>query len=251
MSIKYKECKPLLRKAKKDRKGSALETTDTLVPLQKNDTARRRTTKVQKFIENIVRWDPRPCLGTIAGLLRVTLSVIAVSLSAFKSRITWGIKTVNNTIAGICKCLVCFLVQSTPRKYLKHIVIFLCNVTPNLRSRWTALLVFRNIPSHLTKYLLMQYFGRAPLWVLNCHAKLFFLRCGPLKVLVAVRRLSRVPVWMVEVVVGSLESLLQVGVRFLKLCGRQQIRRDSKRRLWRSFSRQASVNNSKENMNEE
>lgn len=253
MSI-LKDCKPV--KVKKEpgsqeaNQNGTAHTTHTRKALQNSTTFKRGSVKVQK-LEKTAWWDPRPCFSAIVELLRVTLSIIAVSLSALQDRITRGIKTVTSTITSTCKRLVSSLVQWTPRKCLKQLLIFLCSVTPGLRNRRTTLLVFRNLPSRLTKHLLMQYFDRAPVWVISCHAKLLFLKSGPAKALAAVKRLLRAPVCLVEAVVCSAEGLLQLVVRLLKLGGRQQDKGDSKGRLLRKFSRQMSLQSSKKNVKEE
>lgn len=170
-------------------------------------------------------WDPRYYLRLYYRKFLTSMS-FALCLTTLTVEQCWvkvnqGLTSIRQYTANFGRRTLLAIVNLTPRKMLKWLMVYMCQVVPSLRHRSAVVFLSNKLPSSVTKRFVSLYLKKLPLWAMRLHI-MASLEGGPIKKMIdGFLRLLKLPKTLLKTTFMTLASGLEILRRVLRISHRR------------------------------
>ncbi|KAK7079088.1 hypothetical protein SK128_001196 [Halocaridina rubra] len=192
----------------------------------------------QNELRNKCNCASKSYIRKLRHILWMILNLLSIFLTKSSNKITGIFHT--GFVKLICACKVSFsvLIQLTPRRMLKWVMIEICQNFPDLRNRSLQLLIVKATPSRFSKKLIELYMRRASSSMMYLQVQLS-LKNGPFKKFIQnLRKLWKSLTILLETIFLSISGIFRTVARIIKTKKRETSATTKRTSLLRLLTRE-------------
>lgn len=174
-----------------------------------------------RMMGNAFIWRPiyylRMCYRRFLSAMSFLLCLTTLTIEQCWQKVNQGLACIRQHTRNCGQRALSAIVNLTPRKILKRLMVQMFRVLPSLRHRSAAVFLSNKLPSSVTKRLVFLYFRRLPLWAIRLHT-MASLQDGPIKKMIdGFFRLLKVPKTLLKTIFMALAGGLEFLCRVLRI----------------------------------